>query len=821
MNRFLAPFCSEARLAGSVKILWTVLLLGAPIALLAALWVDGQLDARRPADVEVDRDRIVGAMQTLASGHGVDASQWKAYISTQGNTPEGVFRRGADGNIDPLAKRLTPAMEIVGLLRRPDGGAWLQARFSGGQLIGFHWSGRHLYLRPAPDRSADAVRVAQEEWQRVVPGWTPRGTPEVQHATDEDGAAIRRIVWREPVDAHPEISFSFLTEVRDGRVRRLEVKREFSEAFLRANVAPDQSRGAVFTSFRVVFVVCLVLYACYRYVRRSIEKEAPHPRALALALAMLALGAIILWVDPYFGGQPLTPETAGGALLALMSFAAVANSLLQGIVVGVSYGAGETELREAFPRALTSFDTLLTGKVFSQNVGASVVAGAAVAFWVLLMNRVGVYLLGPETLPVPIKLVGLSLGSLPLVPSLLNIPVVGITLVVIGLMVPLIFLRRHVRRKPLLLTLLFLCTIITTNLTESPIEFPGLYSVDTLTCAAGILLPFFLLDLLAATVTSSILYYTTTIGDLSHAMPVWRSAAPVVMVAGLALLALFVWTCWRGRRYEDAQVRPVHARVLAERLALQAELSLAREAQLRLLPETIPSAAGISIAASCTPAKTVGGDFYDFYPLPGGQLGLFVAEGGNDGLASALAIALTKGFLLYESQRSADPRTAIEHLDRMLGEMLRRESGTTSLAFLTIDPATRHVRIARSGQFPRVMLVSIEGGVSEVPLKAVTSPNSHPVSSADLSVPDHHALVIFTDGLQRELERQAMGAPEDLLRRSRSFSAITSAADLHSLLLDSILQGKTGTAANPPQDDLTAVVVYFNAAATARLEGAA
>jgi sigma-B regulation protein RsbU (phosphoserine phosphatase) len=53
----------------------------------------------------------------------------------------------------------------------------------------------------------------------------------------------------------------------------------------------------------------------------------------------------------------------------------------------------------------------------------------------------------------------------------------------------------------------------------------------------------------------------------------------------------------------------VYAKHLAERVSMQAEVSAAREAQKRLMPERLPSLRNFSIAARCHPAHEVGGDF--------------------------------------------------------------------------------------------------------------------------------------------------------------------------------------------------------------------
>ncbi len=64
----------------------------------------------------------------------------------------------------------------------------------------------------------------------------------------------------------------------------------------------------------------------------------------------------------------------------------------------------------------------------------------------------------------------------------------------------------------------------------------------------------------------------------------------------------------------------------AEREVIQRELSIARDVQQRLLPQTFPKIAGLDCFGTCRPAREVGGDYYDFLELPSGALGVALAR---------------------------------------------------------------------------------------------------------------------------------------------------------------------------------------------------
>lgn len=79
--------------------------------------------------------------------------------------------------------------------------------------------------------------------------------------------------------------------------------------------------------------------------------------------------------------------------------------------------------------------------------------------------------------------------------------------------------------------------------------------------------------------------------------------------------------------------------------ALSRELQIGQRIQQGFLPAELPSQAGWSLGASCTPARQVGGDFYDAYSLPGGSLALVVADVCDKGVGAALYMALFRTLL--------------------------------------------------------------------------------------------------------------------------------------------------------------------------------
>ena len=82
-----------------------------------------------------------------------------------------------------------------------------------------------------------------------------------------------------------------------------------------------------------------------------------------------------------------------------------------------------------------------------------------------------------------------------------------------------------------------------------------------------------------------------------------------------------------------------------EQEKLRRDLALAAEVQRRLLPPHPPRCGSATLAAFTLPARTVGGDYYDFLDLPGDRIGIAVADVAGKGIAAALLMSVVQASL--------------------------------------------------------------------------------------------------------------------------------------------------------------------------------
>jgi sigma-B regulation protein RsbU (phosphoserine phosphatase) len=211
----------------------------------------------------------------------------------------------------------------------------------------------------------------------------------------------------------------------------------------------------------------------------------------------------------------------------------------------------------------------------------------------------------------------------------------------------------------------------------------------------------------------------------------------------------------------------------AEKKRLEEELRIARVIQMSLLPTGPLDVPGLGITALCVPAREVGGDYYDFFHLPGGRLGVLIADVSGKGTSAALYMAELKGLVLALSQRYESPRDLLIEVNRIISEHLDSRSFIT-ITYAVIDVERNAMTFCRAGHTP---LIFMPGPSSLAPLAQVLTPSGMVLGlridgasekfealleeqCVDLTPGD--VIVFYTDGIT-----EAMNVESDLFGESR------------------------------------------------------
>ena len=203
-----------------------------------------------------------------------------------------------------------------------------------------------------------------------------------------------------------------------------------------------------------------------------------------------------------------------------------------------------------------------------------------------------------------------------------------------------------------------------------------------------------------------------------------------------------------GLHTYDAMRRQLEAQFLALRAkeALEREVAIAREVQFQLLPRSVPTVRGLELSGVCLPAVGVGGDYYDYLPLPDDRVGLVIADVSGKGIPAALLMAG-----LQASVRSlALPGIPPCEVNRRLNDMLHSTTSDAryaTLFFALYDPRDRSLTYSNAGHFPPIHVCSTGSArLSQGGLPIGLMPGSlYGEGRRDLGVGD--VVALFTDGV--------------------------------------------------------------------------
>ncbi|GAA0670998.1 hypothetical protein GCM10009535_58440 [Streptomyces thermocarboxydovorans] len=209
------------------------------------------------------------------------------------------------------------------------------------------------------------------------------------------------------------------------------------------------------------------------------------------------------------------------------------------------------------------------------------------------------------------------------------------------------------------------------------------------------------------------------------------------------------------------------------------EHGMAVTLQRSLLPQTMPAQNALDVAYRYAPAEAgVRGDWFDVIPLPGARVALVVGDVVGHGLHASATMGRLRTAVHNFSSLDLPPDELLGYLDELVAridqdvidqDVREGEPGITGATCLyaIYDPVPAQVTIARAGHLGPA-LVHPEGSVTfpEVPgSPPLGLGGSLPVETAKFQVPEGSRLVLFTDGLVEDRDRD-IGAGLALLQRT-------------------------------------------------------
>lgn len=191
-----------------------------------------------------------------------------------------------------------------------------------------------------------------------------------------------------------------------------------------------------------------------------------------------------------------------------------------------------------------------------------------------------------------------------------------------------------------------------------------------------------------------------------------------------------------------------HQSLVIEQERLRRELELSRQIQTEMLPRGPLRSDAAEIAGVSIPAREVGGDFFNYFDLPGGEsLALLVGDVSGKGISAALLMANAQATLRARLPLEQDLALLADSFDREL------DRNTPRAVYLTLfigilEPRGRSLRYVNAGHNPQ-FLVRKRGGIERLSSTGlpIALYAGHGYAEAHIDVEEGDLLFFYTDGL--------------------------------------------------------------------------
>lgn len=243
-----------------------------------------------------------------------------------------------------------------------------------------------------------------------------------------------------------------------------------------------------------------------------------------------------------------------------------------------------------------------------------------------------------------------------------------------------------------------------------------------------------------------------------------------------------------------------------ERQRMEQEINIARDIQQALLPRNFRDFPHLSVSGCNFPCLSVGGDYFDVFPMGEGRTAFLIADVSGKGLGAAVVATMLQGALSGMTM-DIDPVRVFNHMNRFLCDHV--EVGRYATMFFGMLDSTGHMEFINAGH-PSPILIRkdrVEEAFTEGSYPVGLVPDAQ-YTAACLKLEPEDTLVLFSDGVT-----EAMDPDEQLFGVPRLRDVLAGKFDMQ---LEEVQKGVLEAVENFTRgarqaDDLTLLLVRFRA----------
>lgn len=253
-------------------------------------------------------------------------------------------------------------------------------------------------------------------------------------------------------------------------------------------------------------------------------------------------------------------------------------------------------------------------------------------------------------------------------------------------------------------------------------------------------------------------------------------------------------------------------RQISARRVLDHELEIGRRIQISLMPRRFPDVPGWQIASAYEPAREVGGDFYDVFPLRDrpGLIGLVVADVTGKGIPAAILMADSRALIHAAADHGGDPADTLARVNRILVAE-RANNLFVTVVHAVLDAPSGRLRLASAGHDP-VHVLRADGRLEVVdpPGRLIGMVDDIVATTTTIHLDRGDAWIGHTDGVTEARDPSGGFFGED---RFRDLLVRLADQPAHAIVAAVIADVASFRGVAEASDDLTLLVVKRVAAA--------
>ncbi|OLO26366.1 serine/threonine protein phosphatase [Alkalihalophilus pseudofirmus] len=243
---------------------------------------------------------------------------------------------------------------------------------------------------------------------------------------------------------------------------------------------------------------------------------------------------------------------------------------------------------------------------------------------------------------------------------------------------------------------------------------------------------------------------------------------------------------------------------------LQREINLAKNIQSKLLNGATPKIDKGEVIGSSLPARLIGGDYYDFYPLVNGKIRIVIGDVMGKGIPAAMLMILTRGAFRTAAESMKSPGATLTAMNQALYNDLRTLKSFVTLFCADWDPTNEVLTYANAGHNMPLYISGNDRKVKELPKVSGIMVGGLPnqiYKEQEVTLNHKDAVFFYTDGII-----EAQNATGEQFKLERLIATLIENQDnaigeIEKSVINSVNHFIEG---EPQKDDITMVVLKLS-----------